>query len=78
MVTSSFWSSGVRAPSWSRPGPMRPAKCGIMLPPWWMRNLSRGWRSSTPERTIRPMKIAVSYSQPNTHHSSYFERSSVG
>jgi len=57
---------------------MSPAKCGTMLPPWWIRNLICGCRSSTPERTIRPMKMAVSYSQPNTHHRSYFERCAVG
>ena len=71
-------SGGVRAPSWSQPGPTRPAKCGTMLPPWWIRIFRSGWRSSTPEKTIRAMNAAVSYSQPNTHQISYFETSSVG
>ena len=58
---------GVRAPSWSHPGPTRPEKWGTMLPPWWISSLRSGYRSSTPENTIRAMKADRSYSHPKVH-----------
>src|SRR3954453_9244500 len=62
--TSSRRSGGVRAPSWSHPGPTRPAKNGTIAPAWWVRIFRSGWRSNTPEKTTRDMNAEVSYGHP--------------
>ena len=50
------------------PNPLtRPAKWGTIPPPWWISSLRSGWRSSTPENTIRAMNADRSYSHPNVH-----------
>ena len=39
--------------------------------------LMSGCLSNRPDITMRPMATLVSYGQPNAHHMSYQERSSV-
>ena len=76
----SIWcasSGGVRAPSWSQPGDaageVRDHAAAVVD-----QDLQVRVALEHPEKTIRAMNAAVSYSQPNTHQISYFETSSVG